>query len=464
MADEQITTPTAPGNVVWALADNLGTVRDLAVNNSQSGVTTVANHCVYDSFGNLQSQTNAAVDCIFGFVGQADDPATGLQNNLNRWYDAATARWVSQDPIDLNGGDPNTYRYCGNSPPNATDPTGTATLDEAAAAVTDFLNNLLQGSEALTGRALATVINEVIVAKILSSRGSIADGQTKDMTVTIPVGTIMGVAVTAPVTLQVTVTRQAVNKGGTTYHVSWHLDQSVTEGKLGSVKSLKQQFDAVAKAFELSGKALEARIRAKLKKDRQWFESRWHDFWNAPFDGTRLRDATTDALHLASDLFDTVTAPLKEVVTMFEGAMAVLFERAGVTSSNQTITGHLEATASLGGTSIATLTIPYNGGAEAAAAPTFKSITTDEAQAAIAKFLAPFVSLLPQLKDKLSALGDSLKTGLLSGNIQKALTDFEGGLKNILVAAGNVNLSLPLTVDFHFVADYDGNFFVPTKK
>jgi hypothetical protein len=48
MADEQT------DKVVWTLGDNQGTVRDLAV--MDSGVTSVVNHRVYDSFGNLVSQ------------------------------------------------------------------------------------------------------------------------------------------------------------------------------------------------------------------------------------------------------------------------------------------------------------------------------------------------------------------------------------------------------------------------
>ena len=76
-ADEQVTNPQTPGNVVWTLTDNLGTVRDLAVYNAQTGITAVANHRVYGSFGNLTSQTNAAVDCIFGFAGMPFDEASG---------------------------------------------------------------------------------------------------------------------------------------------------------------------------------------------------------------------------------------------------------------------------------------------------------------------------------------------------------------------------------------------------
>ena len=48
----------------------------------------------------------------------------GLQNNLNRWYDASLGRWISPDPTGFAAGDTNEYRYVGNSPANATDPNG----------------------------------------------------------------------------------------------------------------------------------------------------------------------------------------------------------------------------------------------------------------------------------------------------------------------------------------------------
>jgi RHS repeat-associated protein len=52
------------------------------------------------------------------------DDATGLQNNLNRWYDAALGRWISEDPIGFAAGDPNLYRYVANSTANLVDPNG----------------------------------------------------------------------------------------------------------------------------------------------------------------------------------------------------------------------------------------------------------------------------------------------------------------------------------------------------
>ena len=124
LAGEQVTDPTQPGNVLLPLTNNLGTVCELAQYNAETGTTTVVDHRVYGSFGNLVSQTNPAVDFLFGFTGRPEDEATGLQNNLNRWYDAATGRWISQDPIGFDGDDTNVYRYCCNSPTNTKDPSG----------------------------------------------------------------------------------------------------------------------------------------------------------------------------------------------------------------------------------------------------------------------------------------------------------------------------------------------------
>jgi RHS repeat-associated protein len=130
LADEQVSSLTQPGNVLGALTDNLGTVRDLAQYNPTTQTTSIVNHQVFSAFGQLESQTNlsnpqaAAVDCLFGYTGQLFDTATGLQNNLDRWYDPATGTWLSQDPKGFAAGDANLQRYVGNGATYQTDPTG----------------------------------------------------------------------------------------------------------------------------------------------------------------------------------------------------------------------------------------------------------------------------------------------------------------------------------------------------
>jgi RHS repeat-associated protein len=79
------------------------------------------NNNKFTSAGALNTDT---FDYIFGFTGRMLDEATGLQNNLNRWYDAKVGRWISEDPIGFAAGDANVYRYVGNSPTNFIDPSG----------------------------------------------------------------------------------------------------------------------------------------------------------------------------------------------------------------------------------------------------------------------------------------------------------------------------------------------------
>jgi RHS repeat-associated protein len=110
--------------VLWPLADHLGTLRDIVEYDAATDTTTRVNHRIYDSFGNLKGETNAAVDLIFGFTGRYYDEATKLQNNLNRWYDPFTGQWLSHDPIGFTAGDANLARYVSNNPLHFIDPSG----------------------------------------------------------------------------------------------------------------------------------------------------------------------------------------------------------------------------------------------------------------------------------------------------------------------------------------------------
>jgi len=135
MADEQVASPDTQGDVLWPLGDHLGTVRDLAVHDPATDTTTVANHTTYDAYGRKLSETTAAVDSLFGFTGRPFDEYTGLQNNLNRWYDASVGAWISNDPIGFNGRDANPYSYVSNHPTDASDPQGTVAPFVAGAVI-----------------------------------------------------------------------------------------------------------------------------------------------------------------------------------------------------------------------------------------------------------------------------------------------------------------------------------------
>ncbi len=100
-------------DVLWALTDWQGSVRHLASYDESTSVTSIENHKFYDAFGNVASETNSAVDTVFGYTGRYFDDDLDLQNNLNRWYDPVVGRWLTEDPAGFLAGDPNLYRYGG---------------------------------------------------------------------------------------------------------------------------------------------------------------------------------------------------------------------------------------------------------------------------------------------------------------------------------------------------------------
>jgi RHS repeat-associated protein len=125
LADEtNIPSLTSPGTVDWTLGDNENTIRDVAQYNASTGVTSVVDHIDYNAFGQQLGQTNAAAGIIFGYTGEYEDSATGLQRNGDRWYNSFTATWMSQDPIGFAGGQANLSEYVGDDPTTWADPEG----------------------------------------------------------------------------------------------------------------------------------------------------------------------------------------------------------------------------------------------------------------------------------------------------------------------------------------------------
>ena len=114
---DKLLADVTTNDILWSLTDHLGTVRDI-IQQTPSGIITKA-HIIYDAYGNVLSckdsnGTDIESPVIFGYTGKYFDADTQLQNNVNRWYDATTGRWLSIDPIGFNGNDTNLYRYVGN--------------------------------------------------------------------------------------------------------------------------------------------------------------------------------------------------------------------------------------------------------------------------------------------------------------------------------------------------------------
>ena len=108
-------------NTLYAVTDPLGTVHALVGTNGVPAVTYA-----YDSWGNLLSVSGdetLAASLRFAWQGRECSHATALYNFRARWYDPASGRWLSKDPIGLEGG-LNLYEAFGNNPVCFGDPSG----------------------------------------------------------------------------------------------------------------------------------------------------------------------------------------------------------------------------------------------------------------------------------------------------------------------------------------------------
>lgn len=119
----QPNSPQPAASSYYAVKDHLGSVHALVDASGQ-----LAASYTYDAWGNVQSAVGngqSAVLSRFLFQGREYSFATGLTNFRARWYDPATGRWLSKDPIGLEGG-LNLYEFCGDDPVNYRDPWGFA--------------------------------------------------------------------------------------------------------------------------------------------------------------------------------------------------------------------------------------------------------------------------------------------------------------------------------------------------
>ena len=85
---------------------------------------TVIDHVVYDSYGNIVTETNASNGDRFKFAGMEYDSVTGQYYDRARYYNPTTGRFASEDPLGFRGGDADLFAYAFNSPADFTDSTG----------------------------------------------------------------------------------------------------------------------------------------------------------------------------------------------------------------------------------------------------------------------------------------------------------------------------------------------------
>jgi RHS repeat-associated protein len=109
---------SSTGGEDWYLTYHLGSVRGL-----ENDGGTLDDSVTYNPWGAVTSESNPTNGDREKDAGYQYDAATGMYYVGWRWYDPGAVRWVSPDPLGL-GPDSNPYRYAGDSPTDATDPSG----------------------------------------------------------------------------------------------------------------------------------------------------------------------------------------------------------------------------------------------------------------------------------------------------------------------------------------------------
>jgi RHS repeat-associated protein len=98
-------------------ADGLGSITSLT---ASSG--SVAQSYTYDSFGNTTNSTGSLTN-FFRYTAREFDTETNLYEYRARYYDSTGGRFLSEDPIQFDGGI-NFYAYTANDPVGLIDPSG----------------------------------------------------------------------------------------------------------------------------------------------------------------------------------------------------------------------------------------------------------------------------------------------------------------------------------------------------
>jgi RHS repeat-associated protein len=133
----------------YFINDHLGTPQKIV--DSAGNVVWAA---AYLPFGEALIITEIVVN-NFRFPGQYYDAETGLHCNWHRYYDPRTGRYITADPIGLDGG-VNLYAYVEGNPVNLTDPDGQNPL-AILAAIWAVVEAALSASDAVT--TVQTVID-----------------------------------------------------------------------------------------------------------------------------------------------------------------------------------------------------------------------------------------------------------------------------------------------------------------
>src|SRR6266542_2729874 len=104
--DDHLRQTSSATGVSYFLGDHLGTTAGLT--DASGGIVEGDS---YDSFGNSSGSARTR----YGYTGRERDPDTELLYYRARWYDPQVGRFVTEDPIGVDGG-LNLYAYTANNP------------------------------------------------------------------------------------------------------------------------------------------------------------------------------------------------------------------------------------------------------------------------------------------------------------------------------------------------------------
>jgi RHS repeat-associated protein len=177
LAVDSTVARTDAGGTQARLADALGSTVALT-----DGAGNVATDYTHDPFG-TPTTLGAATSNRIGYAGREIDP-TGLSFNRNRYYNPGLARFTSEDPIGLNGGQTNLFAYVGNDPIGFSDPLGLRPNFEGFPDVTGWIGDgvgwtddeLRERVQRLAVGCLVGVGNYVVSGDVLTEAGKGAAG------------------------------------------------------------------------------------------------------------------------------------------------------------------------------------------------------------------------------------------------------------------------------------------------
>ena len=98
--------------------DGVGSITSLS-----NPAAALANTYTFDSFGNKTASTGTITN-PFQYTGREFDTETGIYYYRARYFDPASGRFVSEDPLRFGGDGPSFYVYVNNDPTDFVDPLG----------------------------------------------------------------------------------------------------------------------------------------------------------------------------------------------------------------------------------------------------------------------------------------------------------------------------------------------------